>query len=291
MQYIVLTGMSGAGKSTAVNALEDLGIYCVDNLPPELFGSFFEICAQQLDQYGERIAVVADVRSLSWFSYDAKKLLSSLEGNDVTLVYLDADDSEIINRYKMTRRRHPLMGEEGVSLAEAIAKERSLLEPLKDHADIVLDSSLLSTAQLRNRFQEYFAQTSGEKLVVNVSSFGFKYGMPTDADMVFDVRCLPNPFYQPELRELTGLDAPVRDFVMDSPLTEGFMKRILDYLDYMLPLYCNEEHKSQLGIAIGCTGGKHRSVAVTQAIYEHIAKAGYPVVVNHRDIQRKKFNH
>ena len=291
MQFIVITGMSGAGKSNAIHALEDLGVYCIDNLPPELMHQLFEICARQSGKDGERIAIVADVRSLSWFSANSQDLLSSMEQNDVQMIFLDSSDEEIINRYKMTRRRHPLLGEGANSLAEANEQERELLAPLKNRAAYVVDTSLLSAAQLRSRVQELFAQNSGEKLVVNCSSFGFKYGIPTDADLVFDVRCLPNPFYVEELREQTGLDAPVRDYVMDSPLTEGFLQRIFDFLDYMLPLYSNEEHKSQLGIAIGCTGGKHRSVAIAQAVYEHISKAGYLTVVNHRDIQRKKFNH
>lgn len=291
MQFIVITGLSGAGKSIATNALEDLGVYCVDNLPPKLLHQLMEICSKDTSKDDERIAVVADVRSFRWFSENSQDMLKDLSGGDVRMIFLDASDEEIINRYKMTRRRHPLLGEECSSLAEAIQKERELLAPLKAQADFVVDTSLLSTAQLRSRVQELFMQSSGEKLVVNVTSFGFKYGMPTDADLVFDVRCLPNPFYIPELKELTGLDAPVRDFVMDSPMTEGFLKRVFDFLDYMLPLYCDQEHKSQLGIAIGCTGGKHRSVAMTQAIYEHISQAGYLAVVNHRDIQRKKFNH
>ncbi len=291
MQFIVITGLSGAGKSIATNALEDLGVYCVDNLPPKLLHQLMEICSKEESKDDERIAVVADVRSLRWFSENSQDLLQDLSGGDVRMIFLDASDEEIVNRYKMTRRRHPLLGEECGSLAEAIQKERELLAPLKAQADYVVDTSLLSTAQLRSRIQELFVQSSGEKLVVNCTSFGFKYGMPTDADLVFDVRCLPNPFYVPELKELTGLDAPVRDFVMDSQMTEGFLTRVFDFLDYMLPLYCEQEHKSQLGIAIGCTGGKHRSVAMTQAIYEHISKAGYLAVVNHRDIQRKKFNH
>jgi UPF0042 nucleotide-binding protein len=291
MQFIVITGLSGAGKSIATNALEDLGVYCVDNLPPKLLHQLMEICSKDTSKDDERIAVVADIRSFSWFSENSQDMLKDLSGGDVRMIFLDASDEEIINRYKMTRRRHPLLGEECSSLAEAIQKERELLAPLKAQADFVVDTSLLSTAQLRSRVQELFMQSSGEKLVVNVTSFGFKYGMPTDADLVFDVRCLQNPFYIPELKELTGLDAPVRDFVMDSPMTEGFLKRVFDFLDYMLPLYCDQEHKSQLGIAIGCTGGKHRSVAMTQAIYEHISQAGYLAVVNHRDIQRKKFNH
>ncbi len=292
MQFIVITGMSGAGKSTCIHAMEDIGVYCVDNLPPELMQQLFEICTQQNREEGDRIAIVADVRSLTMFGDKSASMLELLGNSDVRMVFLDASDEEIINRYKMTRRRHPLLGEGDCgSLAEAIAKERQLMEPLKSRADFVLDSSLLSATQLRSRIQELFAQTSGEKLVVNVTSFGFKYGMPTDVDLVFDVRCLPNPFYEAELKELTGLDAPVRNFVMDSPLTEGFLKLVFDFLDYMLPLYCNEEHKSQLGIAIGCTGGKHRSVAMAQAIHEHIASSGYLTMVNHRDIQRKKFNY
>ncbi len=292
MQFIVITGMSGAGKSTSIHAMEDIGVYCVDNLPPELMQQLFEICAKQSKDEGERIAIVADVRSLTMFGDKPGDMLDTLGNSDVRMIFLDASDEEIINRYKMTRRRHPLLGDEDCgSLAEAIAKERELLAPLKSRADFVVDSSLLSSTQLRSRIQELFAQNSGEKLVVNVTSFGFKYGMPTDVDLVFDVRCLPNPFYEAELKEQTGLDAGVRDFVMDSPLTEGFLKRVFDFLDYMLPLYCNEEHKSQLGIAVGCTGGKHRSVAMAQAIHEHIAAAGYLTVVNHRDIQRKKFNY
>lgn len=291
MQFIVITGMSGAGKSIAIHALEDLGVYCIDNLPPELMQQLFEICSRQSNTDGERIAIVVDVRSLTWFSSNSQDILSGMEQSDVRMIFLDSSDEEIVNRYKMTRRRHPLLSEGCTSLAEAIEQERKLLTPLKARADYTVDTSLLSTAQLRNRIQELFVQNSGEKLVVNCTSFGFKYGMPTDADLVFDVRCLPNPYYVDELKELTGLDAPVRDFVMDSPLTEGFLKRIFDFLDYMLPLYCNEEHKSQLGINIGCTGGKHRSVAIAQAVYEHIRENGYLAVVNHRDIQRKKFNH
>ena len=291
MQFIVITGMSGAGKSSAIRALEDLGIYCIDNLPLEMMDQLFEICSKQSVKDGGRIAIVADVRSLSWFSANSQDLLRSMENNHVHMIFLDSSDEEIINRYKMTRRRHPLLGDEAGSLAEAIAKERALLAPLKSSADFVLDTSLLSSVQLRSRIQELFAENSGEKLVVNCSSFGFKYGVPTDADLVFDVRCLPNPFYVPELREQTGLDEAVRDYVMDSPMTEGFLTRIYDFLDYMLPLYSNEEHKSQLGIAIGCTGGKHRSVAIAQAVYQHIREAGYLTVVNHRDIEKKKFNH
>lgn len=291
MQFIVISGMSGAGKSIAIHALEDLGVYCIDNLPPELMQQLFEICGKQDAKEGERIAIVADVRSLTWFSSNSQDMLTGMEKSKAKLIFLDSSDEEIVNRYKMTRRRHPLLSEGCASLAEAIEQERELLAPLKAAADYVVDTSLLSTAQLRSRIQELFAQNTGEKLVVNVTSFGFKYGMPTDADLVFDVRCLPNPFYIDELKEQTGLDAGVRDYVMNSPMTEGFLTRILDFLDYMLPLYCNEEHKSQLGIAIGCTGGKHRSVAIAQEIYDHINKIGYLSVVNHRDIQRKKFNH
>lgn len=291
MQFIVLTGMSGAGKSIALNALEDLGLYCVDNLPPELLHQLFEICGRNTNKDGDRIVVVLDVRCLNWFSSNSQNLLSAMDRNDVKILFLDCSDEEIINRYKMTRRRHPLLGDECCSLAEAIEKERVLLEPLRSRADYIVDTSLLSTVQLRTQIQEFFAQHNGEKLAINISSFGFKYGIPTDADLVFDVRCLPNPFYDKNLRELTGLDEGVRDFVLNSEMTKGFLERIFDFLDYMLPLYCNEEHKSQLSIAIGCTGGKHRSVAIAQEIYKHISNAGYLSVIHHRDFQRSKFNH
>ncbi len=291
MKYIVVTGMAGAGKTTSLRAMEDIGIYCVDNLPPQLMPQLFDIHKNQIADENDRIAVVADVRSLTMFGTKPVDMLEFVDNRDIYMVFLDASDEEIINRYKMTRRRHPLLGEGCTSLAEAIELDRELMAPLRERADFVIDTSLLSTAQLRNHIQEIFTRTDGDKIVVNVSSFGFKYGAPTDADLVFDVRCLPNPHYIDELREQTGLDAGVRDYVMDSPLTEGFLQKTFEFLDYMLPLYCNEEHKSQIGIAVGCTGGKHRSVAMAQAIYEHITAAGYLTVVYHRDIQKKKFNY
>ena len=290
MQFIIVTGMSGAGKSTAIHTLEDMGIYCIDNLPPQLLCQLLDNCSNLQDDE-DRIAVVVDVRSFTWFSSNSQDFISTIKNNRVKTLFLNASNEEIINRYKMTRRRHPLLGEGCTSLLEAIGAEREILSDLKSNADYVVDTSLLSTQQLRCRIQELFAQTEEEKLVINCMSFGFKYGVPTDTDLMFDVRCLPNPFYIENLRDKSGLDSQVRDYVMDSDLTQGFLTRLYDFLDYMLPLYRNEEHKSQLGIAIGCTGGRHRSVAVAEAVYQHILKSGYLAVVSHRDIDRKKYNH
>lgn len=290
MECIVITGLSGSGKSIAIHALEDIGVYCIDNLPPQLLQKLLEFFRQS-KQTGERVAVVADARSVALFSSDWDALLPDPSEEELQLIFLDASTEEIINRYKMTRRRHPLLGEDCATLTEAIEKERRLLAPLRERANLVLDTSLLSSSQLRRRIQELFVESSGEELVVNCSSFGFKYGVPSDADLVFDVRCLPNPFYQSNLKELCGLDEPVQRFVLDNPMTQGLLQRLYDLLDYMLPLYRDQEHKSQLGIAIGCTGGRHRSVALCQALYEHLKKQGYAAVLSHRDIQRQKFNH
>lgn len=298
MQFIIVTGMSGAGKSAAVNALEDVGVYCVDNIPPALIPKIAHLGMGNQESGGiDRVALVIDARGLRGRlgGKDALKELTAALGEldrekvSYRILFLDAANEELINRYKITRRPHPLMGS-SASLSRAINHERELLRPIKERADLVLDTTLLSSAQLRSNIHEMFRSDDPEEddFVVNCVSFGFKFGVPADADLIFDVRCLPNPFYDQKLRPKTGLDKDVRDYVLDSEKTEGFLARLYDFIDYMIPLYRNDEHKSQLMIAVGCTGGKHRSVTIALELSEHLKEKGLRVITSHRDIERKK---
>jgi UPF0042 nucleotide-binding protein len=231
--------------------------------------------------------VVTDIRGGDMFS----SLLETLdrmkeEHKEYKILFLDANDFVLINRYKETRRKHPLADNCLGSLEEAVKLERNVLRPVKERADYVINTTYLSPAQLKERISSLFLGDASDALMIRCVSFGFKFGMPTEADLVFDVRCLPNPFYVESLKHLTGLDQPVRDYVMKSDKTKGFVKRLFDLIDYMMPLYC-EEGKSQLVIAIGCTGGHHRSVTLAQVLYEHLLAQNLRASVNHRDIQKK----
>lgn len=284
MDFIIVTGLSGAGKSRAVHALEDIGFYCMDNIPPKLIPAFYDLCMQAKDTLS-RVAVVTDIRGGGMFS----SLLDTLEElrmaeKTYKILFLDASNTVLINRFKETRRRHPLC-EASTGLEQAVKLEREILRPVRELADYVIDTSLLSPAQLKERLSTLFLGDVTSALQIHCMSFGFKFGMATEADLVFDVRCLPNPYYIDELRHQTGLDAPVRDYVLKWGQTKGFVTRLLDLLDYMIPLYC-DEGKSQLVVAIGCTGGHHRSVTIAQLLYEHLIEKGYRASVNHRDIQK-----
>lgn len=297
MQLIIVTGMSGAGKTSVLSALEDLGVYCMDNIPPALVPKIAHLSAIGNDPSQiDRVAMVVDARGLRanlGGSEVLQELLDALDAMDrekinYQILFLDAETSELINRYKITRRPHPLMRRSD-SLTRAINQERELLRELKDRADIVMDTTLLSSSQLKSNTKALFCE--GEQnagFVVNCISFGFKYGVPADADLMFDVRCLPNPFYDPELRPKTGLDKEVRDYVLQSDKTQGFLTRLYDFIDYMIPLYRDDEKKSQLMIGVGCTGGKHRSVTVAIALSQHLAQKGIRVITSHRDIEKKK---
>lgn len=285
MELVIVTGLSGAGKSRAVDALEDIGFFCVDNMPPLLMPKFAELCGQSKDKY-PRIAIVTDVRGGDMFD----GLFSGLEevksaGYDFRILFLDCSDSALIRRYKETRRKHPLSEQTNMTLAQCVAREREMLKPVRARADFILDTTHLSPAQMKSYIVKLFLGDTSSGLMIQCMSFGFKYGSPTDADLVFDVRCLPNPFYVDELRGKTGLDEPVRDYVMKWPQTGEFLHKLLDFIDYLLPLYCNEG-KSSLVIAIGCTGGKHRSVTIAEQIYQHLQSRSMRVSVNHRDISK-----
>ena len=285
MQFLIISGLSGAGKSKAATSLEDLGFYCVDNLPVELILQFAQYCLAVKGKY-ENVAFVTDVRS--GLAFD--NLSGVLEGLDqlqctYSILFIEASTEVLVKRFKETRRSHPLM-KEGVPLTEAVQREREMLLPVRNRANYVIDTSVLSTAKLRGELIRLFAGNMPERaMTVNVISFGFKYGIPLEADLVIDVRLLPNPFYLPELRGSTGLDTEVRNFVFSYPQTTEFVKKLEDLLDFSLPLYV-EEGKTNLVIAIGCTGGKHRSVAVAKEIGEYIAHRGYITVVGHRDMGR-----
>ena len=283
MEFIIVTGLSGAGKSRVVTALEDIGYYCVDNMPPKLLPKFAELCIQSEENLS-RVAMVVDVRGGQMFGdlFDALAALRQM-GSNYKILFLDCDDQVLARRYKETRRQHPLISIGINTVQDAIAAERELLKTLFDRADYLINTTYLSPAQLKERVTELFLGDTVQAMAVQCLSFGFKYGYPSEADLVFDVRCFPNPFYEPELKNKTGLDKGVRDFVMESEEVRGFEKRLYDMMDYMLPLYRNEG-KSQLVIAIGCTGGKHRSVALAEALTQHISQHGYRVTVNHRDI-------
>ncbi len=285
MEFVIVTGLSGAGKSRAINALEDIGFYCVDNMPPKLLPKFAELCLQSQDKMS-KVAIVIDVRGGQLFSglFDGLDELKK-QGGDYKLLFLECDDQVLARRYKETRRQHPLAAQTGGSVTQAIELERTLLKPARSRTDYLIDTSHLSPAQLKERITGLFMGDSSVAMVVQCMSFGFKYGYPAEADLVMDVRCLPNPFYVDELKHKTGLDKEVRDFVLDREETRGFQTRLYDLIDYLIPLYCNEG-KSQLVIAIGCTGGKHRSVTLAEELAKHIAESGRRVMVNHRDIQK-----
>ena len=286
MEILIISGLSGAGKSYAATCLEDIGYYTVDNMPADIMMKFAEFCAQSDGRY-DRVAFVSDIRSLSDGFDSLLAAMDSLrrDGNICRLLFLTAEPDAIIMRYKETRRRHPLL-RDGETLEDAMQREEELLRPLKERADFVVDTTQLPSAKLRSELFSLFGDKSTRgKLSVNVVSFGYKYGIPLEADLVFDVRCLPNPFYVPELKHKTGMDQDVYDYVMDAPQTKAFMEKLESMLAFLLPLY-SEEGKTMLVIAVGCTGGHHRSVSVARTVNSFLNQLGYPSFENHRDMTR-----
>ena len=285
MNFVIVSGLSGAGKSKAVSFLEDVGYYCVDNLPASLIPKFAELCMAGGGKY-DKVAVVTDIRGGQTFDglFDALNELRAMKC-EYKILFVEASTETIIKRYKETRRSHPLAGS-GVSLEEVVALERSALEPVRKLAEYIIDTSALSTAKLRGEVLRLFS-TENVKTAMSVSviSFGFKYGIPIEADLVFDVRFLPNPYYIAELRNQTGLDDDVRNFVFGYQQSLDFLAKLEDMIGYLLPHYV-DEGKTALVIAIGCTGGQHRSVSITRALADYIRQKGYNATENHRDMTR-----
>lgn len=281
MEFVVLTGLSGAGKTQAMHAMEDIGFFCVDNLPPALIPVFYDLCAKS-ETSMVRAAVVSDTRGGELFKafFTAMEALKA-ENKPYKILFLDAEDRVLVRRFKETRRKHPL--DLAGSLEQAVRLERDMLGPVRESSDFVIDTTGLSPAQLKGRIAEQFLQSASDSMSVHCISFGFKHGIPMEADLVMDVRCLPNPFYDPELRPKTGLDPDVRDFVMEKEETRGFIERYTALLDYLLPLY-EKEGKSQLVVAVGCTGGHHRSVALAQYTCDYLGEKGVKASVTHRDM-------
>lgn len=286
MQLVIVTGMSGAGKSRAIDSLEDLGFFCVDNMTPQLIPTFVKILNDSTEKR-EKVAIVVDVRLGYSFSYlfNALEELPMMEC-DYKILFIDADNEVIMRRYQETRRKHPLSNSDStVELQDIIAKEREILKKSRNIADYVIDTSLITTSQLKERIAKLFLDDISNSLKINVVSFGFKYGIPKDSDLVFDVRCLPNPFYVPELKEHTGLEEPVREYVMKFEQSRGLVPKLLDLINYLVPLY-RSEGKSQLTISVGCTGGKHRSVVFAELVKDSVKEKGFNVSSYHRDIHR-----
>ena len=274
MNLLVVTGMSGAGKSQAVHALEDLGYYCVDNIPPELIPAFVDLGKRGSETLA-RLAVVTDTRGGELFG-QIENILSSLKEKqiDYRILFLEASDEVLVRRYKENRRKHPLCSKKGITVAEAVGQERKLLEVLRLCADYIIDTSQISPSQLKQRLSKMFFGNLNNGFTVECISFGFKYGPLTDADILIDARCLPNPYYEPTLKDLTGLDESVRDYVLSSEEANDFADKLKAFIDCSLPLYV-KEGKSRLCIAIGCTGGKHRSVHFAEMRNKHINETGY----------------
>jgi len=286
MQITIITGLSGAGKSQAVKALEDLGYYCVDNIPPVLVPKFAELCLNSTAGI-DRVGLVIDIRGGRFFD-DIFESLDELKRKNMpfSILFLDADDSVLIKRFKETRRAHPMALEGRIEFG--IATERKRLNRLLGMADIIIDTSDMTAQQLKNEVRKAYSEgVVTPNITITVLSFGFKEGLPIDADLVFDVRFLPNPFYLDFLRDLTGNDAAVQDYVMNFEETHQFLSKLVDMLQFLIPQYV-KEGKSQLTIGIGCTGGKHRSVTLANRLGDVLRADGYRTLTVHRDIHRGK---
>ena len=285
MELVIITGLSGAGKSRGVNALEDIGFFCADNMPPKLIPTFVRLILDSKEQR-QRVAIVTDIRLGSSFN-DLFNALSEVRTMEIPFkkLFFDAANEILLRRYKETRRKHPLIGEFEGSLIDAIEAERIRLQPARQIADYIIDTSNLTAMECRERVTGMFLENPNRAMLIHCISFGYKYGIPTDSDLVFDIRCLPNPFYEPELKNLTGLDKEVYDYVMQRPEAESLQNRLYDLIDFLIPLY-RAEGKSQLVISIGCTGGRHRSVVFAQSLSEHFDGRDYIISLNHRDIEK-----
>ena len=284
MRFVIVTGMSGAVKTSVLKFLEDINFFCVDNIPPALLPKFAELCYEQEGEI-ERVAMGIDIRGGRLFD-DLFQELSSLQekGYEYEILFLDASDDVLIKRYKETRRSHPLS--RNGSIQEGIRKEREMLKDVKTKATYIIDTSQILTRQLKEQINSIFVDNKNyENLMITIQSFGFKYGIPTDSDLVFDVRFLPNPFYIQEMKEMTGNDAPVSDYVMGFEESQTFLKKLVDMVEFLIPHYI-KEGKNSLVISIGCTGGKHRSVTLANALYGALGQDKHTLLLKHHDIEK-----
>jgi len=284
LRVVIITGLSGSGKTTALRALEDIGFFCIDNLPVVLLPKFLDITTKSSPEI-KRVAMVMDLRERS-FLKKYEDIFSRLKekGYRIEILFLDSSDESLLRRFSVTRRAHPL-SEKG-SVMEGIRQEREKLSALKEMADQVIDSTSTNVHQLKDIVQRYFLPASEQrKVIINVISFGYRYGLPADADLVFDVRFLPNPYFVEDLKEFNGQNEDVRDYVLKNEKSEIFLEKVFDLMTYLIPLY-DREGKVRLNVSLGCTGGKHRSVVIADQLGAHFAEMKYIVNVTHRDISK-----
>lgn len=286
MELLIVTGLSGAGKSQAANALEDMGFYCVDNVPPAIIPDFISLSQNSKNQLS-KMALVTDIRGGEMFS-DIDSVLKSLDARKIVykILFLDSTSEVLMRRYKENRRMHPLNKSGDLSLAEAIEKERETLDKIRNKADYIIDTSLISVSQLKQKVISLFLDDTAGVLKIQCKSFGFKYGSDGEDDLIFDVRCLPNPFYDENLKNKTGLDDDVKAYVLSTEESREFMNKLMDFIGFAVPMYI-KEGKSQLTIAFGCTGGKHRSVTFAELIGKALKEKDYDCTIVHRDILKR----
>ena len=284
MDCLIISGLSGAGKSVTVDVLEDIGYYCIDNMPVKLIPQFAELFGSSAEKE-KKVAFVVDIRGGRDHSY-LFRAMEDMEqaGSRCRILFLDCSDEVLINRQKASRRRHPL-DVDGLGLPAAIAQERELMEAMRQRAEWVIDTTALAAADLKSHLHQLFGKEGEDALSVTVCSFGFKYGIPREADLVFDVRFLKNPYYIPQLKGLTGLDEAVYDYVFSDPNADIYVEKLRDLLTFSLPLYL-AEGKTSLVIAIGCTGGRHRSVSVSRRLHQELEALGHTVTLRHRDAEK-----
>lgn len=287
MRFVIVTGMSGAGKSTVLKFLEDINFFCVDNLPPALISKFAELCFEQGNDEIDKVALGIDIRGGRLFE-DLFNSLAELEHYGYEILFLDATDNSLLKRFKETRRNHPLSRSDSIEIG--IQKERLILEEVKKKANYIIDTSNILTRELKEQINRIFVENKNfESIIITVCSFGFKYGIPAEVDLVFDVRFLPNPFYIQELKELTGNDEPVYSYVLKFEESNVFLNKLIDMIEFLIPQYV-KEGKNQLVIAIGCTGGKHRSVTLTNSLYTALNNDKHSLLIKHRDIEKDSRN-